>query len=579
MNKLSYLILLILFNFSGHASAQELKLTDNGSSITLSNPKISFSFEKNSASMISIIKDGKELLTGLTSKSRKENRTAYLMGPGFSMSPSQYTIIRSTPDIIEIQFLHEASNGYFFEMHYALMKEESGIYCFIEQYHHEGSPDGGFGQIRWGLRSSENLFDYHLVRDNIQGPMPKMADFVHPVQDWTYVLPDSSIYSKYDYSDYVEGRNVYGMAGQKSGLGLFVIQPSHEYVNGGPTKQQNTVHATPFMIMMFNCDHFLLAERKGDGTVKGEWKKMGGPFFLYVNDGKSIDEIWADAKKKATIESSRWPYSWMNHPDYPLHRGTVTGKLIIKNQSTNGAHVILASPNIDWQAQSLGYIFSSRANADGSFKLPSVRPGKYSLYAFTDNVTEEYIKNNIEVQSDKTTDLNTLIWIPEDNGEKIFQIGTADRTTKGFKLSDHKRNYDVFKQVPENLTFTVGKSKEFSDWYYAQTKNGTWKIVFDATKTYSDSCTLTLCLAGTARNPSLKISINGKLITNQTFGNDHTIYRSAILSGYYQQRNIRIPASWLKKGENELTFTMGLKKNVIGGIMYDAIKLEGKPSK
>ena len=579
MIKIFYAILLSLIFSIGSVAAQKLKLTDSGSSITLSNPTISFSFEKNTASMVSIIKDGKELLTGLSSKSRKENKTAYLMGPGFSMSPAQYTLIRNTPDIIEIQFLHEASNGYFFEMHYALMKDESGIYCFIEQYHHAGSPDGGFGQIRWGLRSSEELFDYHLVRDNIQGPMPKMADFVREIQDWTYKLPDSTIYSKYDYSDYVEGRNVYGMAGQKSGLGLFVIQPSHEYVNSGPTKQQNTVHATPFMIMMFNCDHFLLTERKGDGPVRGEWKKMGGPFYLYVNSGKTINDIWTDAKKKAAVEMSRWPYSWMNHTDYPLQRGMLTGKLFIKNQSTAGAHVILAKPGIDWQAQSLGYIFSTRTNTDGSFTLPNVRPGKYTLYAYTDNVTEEYVKNDIGLEADKTTALNTLFWKPSDNGEKIFQIGTADRTTRGFKLSDHKRYYDVFKQVPENLTFTVGKSNESSDWYYAQTKTGTWKIVFNATKTYSDSCTLTICLAGTARNPSLKISMNGTPITTQTFGNDHSIYRSAILSGYYQQRNIRIPASLLKKGVNEISLTMGLKKNVIGGIMYDAIKLEGKPSK
>ena len=577
MKKQLYLLLFALIFISGLAFAQEVKLTDNGSSVTLSNPKISFSFDKKTAAMVSIIKNSTELLTGIAPTSKKGNQTAYLMGPGFSMSPSEFKIVRNTPDIIEIQFLHEAANGYFFEMHYALLKDESGIYCFVEQYHHASSPDGGFGQIRWGLRSSEELFDYHLVRDNIQGPMPKMADFVREIQDWTYKLPDSTIYSKYDYSDYVDGKNVHGMAGQKSGLGIFVIQPSHEYVNGGPTKQQNTVHSTPFMIMMFNCDHFLLAERKGDGPVKGEWKKMGGPFYLYVNSGKSIDEIWTDAKKKTAVECSRWPYSWMNHPDYPLHRGTVTGKLVINNQSTANAHIILAKPDYDWQAQELGYIFSGRANADGSFTLPNVRPGKYTLYAYTDNVTEEYVKNDIEIQADKTTALNTLDWKPADNGEKNFQIGIADRTTKGFKLSDHKRNYDVFKQVPENLTFTVGKSKEATDWYYAQTKNGTWNIVFDVTKSYSDSCTLTLCLAGTARNPNLKITLNGKPVTTQTFGNDHSIYRSAILSGYYQQRTIRIPANMLNKGENELTLTMGLKNNVVGGIMYDAIKLEGKP--
>ena len=90
---------------------------------------------------------------------------------------------------------------------------------------------------------------------------------------------------------------------------------------------------------------------------------------------------------------------------------------------------------------------------------------------------------------------------------------------------------------------------------------------------------LFLCLAGTARNPNLKITLNGKSVSTQTFGNDHSIYRSSILSGYYQQRTIRIPSSLLKKGENELSLTLNLKNNVVGGIMYDAIKLEGKPER
>jgi rhamnogalacturonan endolyase len=194
-------------------------------------------------------------------------------------------------------------------------------------------------------------------------------------------------------------------------------------------------------------------------------------------------------------------------------------------------------------------------------------------------VTEEYVKNDIEVRQDKNTDLNNLIWKPADNGEKIFQIGTADRFSKGFKLSDQKRAYDLYQQVPENLTFTVGKSKEATDWHYAQTKNGTWKILFDANKTYSDSCTLTLCLAGTARYPNLKVSLNSIPLYSFNFGNDASIYRSAILGGYYQQRTIKISSSLLRKGQNEISLTLGIKKTVIAGIIWDAIKLEGFPVK
>ena len=57
----------------------------------------------------------------------------------------------------------------------------------------------------------------------------------------------------------------------------------------------------------------------------GIWKKVFGPWLLYVNESDSDDGLWADAKDKARQEIAAWPYSWMNHPDYPLaaERGTV----------------------------------------------------------------------------------------------------------------------------------------------------------------------------------------------------------------------------------------------------------------
>jgi rhamnogalacturonan endolyase len=568
MKRILFCMFISLITFTLAAQQQAVKLVDSGSDIRLSNEFLTFVFNKKTASLDEIRQNGKNLLgDGYGS--------GYLMGPGFSMRPSVFNIERQTPELVEISFTHEAANGYFFELHYVLFPHQSGIYCFLEQYHHAGSPDGGFGQIRWGLRADSTLFDYHLVRDDIQGRMPQFSEFKKKIQDWTYQLADSTYYTKYDYADYIEGRHVHGMAGAKSGKGIFVIQASHEYLNGGPTKQFNTVHTTPFMIMMFQCDHFLLDKKKGDGPVSGEWKKLGGPFFLYVNSGQNINEIWADAKQKANEEVAKWPYKWMSHPDYPLERGTVAGTLSVNDVATSNAHVILAAPGVDWQAQSHGYIFATRTDSTGKFILPDVRPGSYSLYAYTDNVMEEYCKNDIVVTANKTTDLNKLSWIPRQFGNKLWQIGVADRTTRGFKLSDHKRNYGVFNEVPANLTFTIGKSKEATDWYYAQTKPGNWGVKFNINKPLGKECMLTLGLAGSAKNPRLEVRVNDTKAGEYYFGNDHTIYRSSILGGYYQQQEIPFPASMLKQGENTISLRLPNVKYG-GGIMYDAIRLEMK---
>jgi rhamnogalacturonan endolyase len=561
--------LIIALSTVSAVNSNSVRVIDSDNRITLLNNLISFTFEKKGAALIAIKQsDGKNLLgSGYGS--------GYLMGPGFSMKPSTFKLVRQTPDLAEISFTHEAANGFLFELHYILHAGQSGVYCFLELYHPAGFPDGGFGQIRWGLRADSTLYNYHLVRDSIQGRMPQFSEFKKKIQDWTYQLADSSYYSKYDYADYIEGRHVHGFAGTRSGKGIFVIQASHEYLNGGPTKQFNTVHTGPFLIMMFLCDHFLPEKAAGEGPISGEWRKLYGPFFLYVNSGKNIPEIWNDAKRQAAEEVSQWPYKWMTHSDYPQERGTVTGKLRVNGIPAAQAHIILAAPGFNWQLQSHGYLFASRADMEGNFTIPDIRPGTYTLYAYADNVTEEFCKNDIRVTASRITTLEDLNWQPVHNGTLVWQIGIADRTTRGFKLSDHKRSYGIFNDVPANLTYTIGKSKESTDWYYAQTKPGSWNVNFQLDKITATKCTLTLGIAGSAKNPQLEILVNGKKVGEYYFGNDHTVYRSSVLGGYYQQQEVLFPADLLHIGTNTIMFKLPNVKSG-GGIMYDVIKLEVK---
>ncbi|NII25283.1 hypothetical protein HB364_09335 [Pseudoflavitalea sp. X16] len=548
-------------------TAQQVTLQEQGNIVTLSNELITVGFHKTNADLLSIRdKKGNDLL------GRKGR--AYLLGPGFSMSPAQYKVVRQSNELIELSFFHEAENHFQYDLHYVLRNGVSGVYCFLVQSHRAGDSAGSYGQTRWGVRSDESLYDYHLVRDSIQGPMPKMSELTNEIQDWTYRLADSSVYTKYDYADYIEGRHVHGMAGRQSGRGMFVIQASHEYLNGGPSKQYQNVHSTPYLICMFNCNHFISDISKSDDLITGEWSKLNGPFLLYVNQGSNVNAIWKDAQQQAAKEINQWPYAWMQHARYPLARGAVQGKLLVDNQpAAAGTHIILAAPGYDWQAQSQGYIFATRTAADGSFTLQQVRPGNYTLYAYGSNQTGEFNKANVVVNAGNTTALGTLTWPIERTGTTLFQLGEADRRTTGFALAGHARNYGVFKQVPENLDFTIGKSRENKDWYYAQTKNGKWNIHFDTDKTYTGNAVLTIALAGAARNPLFTVYVNDQPVQEfNRLGNDASVYRSAIAGGYYQELSVRFPASLLKKGANTISFVLKAKPGA--GVMYDAVKLE-----
>jgi rhamnogalacturonan endolyase len=564
-----YLLLLIIVSllFDSPVQAQGVEVKEDVHTITLSNRILSVSFNKSNADIIKINYNSVGLLNG-------RNQKGYLMGPAFSMGPSKCKIVRQNPELAEISFFHEAGNLFQYDLRYILKKNYAGVYCYLIQTHHARDSAGNYGQTRWGIRGDESLFDYHLVRDSIQGPMPKMAELDEKVQDWTYKMEDGTVYTKYNYADYIDGRYVHGMAGTKSGLGMFVIQPSHEYLNGGPTKQYQNVHSGPFLISMFNCGHFLSDKRKADNIIQGEWVKVDGPFLLYVNKGKDIRAIWADAKRQAEKEIKQWPYTWMNDVNYPLHRGTVKGRLLIDGKAAAGATIILAQAGYDWQAQSQEYIFSAHADGSGSFQIPNVRAGNYTLFAFGCNSTDEFKQNDIKVTQKAVINTGVLQWSTQKNGELLWQIGDADRKTTGFLLADHKRDYGLFNLPPADLQYTVGVSNT-RDWYYAQTKRGSWDIKFTTNKSYMGESLLTIGIAGSAKNPTLEVWVNGSKIGSYNFGNDASIYRSAVAGGYYYKLQVPFSSGLLKSGENTISLKLPNVKEG-GGIMYDVIKLEAK---
>ncbi|MBC7889005.1 MAG: hypothetical protein H7Z13_14100 [Ferruginibacter sp.] len=563
MEKILWIIFVL--NVSIPSFAQQVTVKEDETSVTLSNNIITLSFRKGNADLYAITYKGKSLLNG-------KDQRAYLLGPGFSMYPAICKITRQTDELVEISFYHEAGNHFQYDLRYVLMNNLPGIYCYLVQSHHAKDSAGDYGQTRWGLRSDEALFDYHLVRDSIQGPMPAMAELKEEIQDWTYKLADGTVYTKYNYADYIDGRYVHGMAGRKSGLGMFVIQASHEYLNGGPTKQFQNVHSNPYLINMFNCGHFLSDKRKGDNIIKDEWTKVDGPFLLYLNEGKDIASIWNDAKLKAEQEKKQWPYPWMQHGEYPLQRGIVKGILTVDGRPAANTQVILAQPGFDWQAQTRDYIFAVHTTADGSFTINNIRQGNYSLYAYGANSTEEFQQDRITVSANKTNDLKLVNWHTSRQGGLLWQIGIADRKTTGFRLSEGKRDYHLFKQPPADLKYSVEKN-EAKDWYYAQTKKGSWDISFNLDKALNGQSMLTIGIAGSAKNPTLEVWVNGTKAGAYRFGNDASVYRSAVAGGYYYRQLVPFSSSLLKAGENQVSFKLPDVKDG-GGIMYDVIKLE-----
>ncbi len=488
------------------------------------------------------------------------------------LSPDAVRIEKQTDDYAEVVYSNTTGDLHV-EQAFILLKGVSGIYSYITI---KGTPSAvSLGEMRVVYRVSPTLFDYGYVTDKMQGALPSIEDMItasaNSIQDATYLMPDGSIYTKYDWANYIEEDSVHGVLSDSEGL--WAIAPSNEFMNGGPMKQELTVHTTtttPLVLQMLQGSHF----GAGAPDYSTGDEKIYGPFFIYVNSGGTHEEMIEDAKAQASLQKSLWPYSWLSNPLYPTERTKVKGRINLPfGLSPKNIQVVLAQPGMTIYEQGKEYMFWDQTDSSGQFTIPHVRAGEYTLYGYATEgeITDILTLDNISV-SGTITDLNTIDWPVTKYENKLWQIGDNDRRTTGFRISDSLRAYGLFDLPPADLNYQIETSTE-NDWYYAQTKKGTWTVSFDCDTTYTGNAVLTASIAGAARNPAVEVYINDNKVDTWAFGNDGTIYRSAVLGGRHQLKSISFPASYLIKGENTVKFKMyGVKEK--GGLMYDCIKLE-----
>jgi rhamnogalacturonan endolyase len=317
------------------------------------------------------------------------------------------------------------------EVHFVLPRGESGFYAYAIYEHGAGMPAATIGQTRFTIKGvpGTRLFTDHVVDDRRMGPYPA-SPIVRQVMDATFLLEDGTVYTKYNNTAFMADHHLHGMTGH--GLGLWMITPSNDYVNGGPLKQELTVHKDNVLLAMLQGAHFGSGELTfADGE---EWTKFYGPVFVYCNSGATTADMYADAKQRAHREMSLWPYQWVDNADYPLHRGTVKGRIALTDgASTEGAWIVLAATGGDWPLQGKGYQFWTKAGKNGEFTIEKVRPGTYTLYACGANQFDQFHHEGVAVSASATTDLGKLDWKPVKHGRTIWQIGTADRSTQEYK--------------------------------------------------------------------------------------------------------------------------------------------------
>lgn len=495
-----------------------------------------------------------------------------------------------------------ASDGDFpadIDIRYTLGRGDPGIYtyCIFEHLPEYGAAT--MTEARFAVKLAD-FFDWMSIDDRRNKYYPEEL----PGED------------KYVYTAIQSENRAYGFSSTKRRVGFFFVNPSVEYLSGGPTKPEFLAHRDTTRVQAPVVLNYWRSSHYGGANVTvaaGEaWTKVIGPFMLYLNEGPDPMTMWRDARRRADSEAEKWPYAWVDAGNYagPRQRGTVSGRLTLNDPVLKAfpgrVMVGLAAPaytapgarggqRITWQADAKHYEFWVRANANGTFTIPKVSPGSYTFYAFADGVLGEFSQANVDVGQAQTINLGELKWVPVRRGRQIWEVGTPNRTGAEFAGGDRFFEPDITLQYPKlfptDVVYTIGQSQPGKDWFYAQaprapqnaqvepfrgvTGNGQatpYTIRFRMDSAPRGTAVLRLAICGTGAR-TLQVSVNGGPAGQVQLGPADGVITRHQVQGLWYELQFDFDASKLKAGDNTLTLTVpaGPANN---GVIYDYLRLE-----
>ncbi len=513
-----------------------VQLRETGSTFVLDNDLLQVRIEKATGEIASLRYQGREMLLpplpGRVAGAKWFNRGSFPGGPiksaRITIAPQNNEGIRAEVAIGFFNASNAPTAPVDLELRYALGQGESALYTYAIWMHPTNYPAFSISEAGFAARLNPEVFDYLTVNAQRRRQMPTGEDWdagtpLNPLEARRLTTGPhrGQVEYKYDYAAPLYELPAYGWASTKHQVGLWFINPSFEYLAGGPTKVELTGYldaqpgGPPTLVNLWLGTHY-----GGSSLVVAEhedWMKIIGPFVIYCNTGAAPENLWREALRRARFEVGSWPYEWVHHAAYPADaaRGTISGQIQVKDPldpqlqvsnmwvgltaasyipsqrpgpsssptSTNEA--VAASPApaalplrggfpelVDWQRDGKFYQFWISANPNGKFTLPNVRPGRYHLHAMAEGVIGEFTRSNIVVRSGQSEHLNGQTWTPQRYGRTLWQIGVPDRTAREFRHGDHYWQWGLYldypKDFPEDVDYVIGRSDWRRDWNYVQ---------------------------------------------------------------------------------------------------------------
>jgi len=235
------------------------------------------------------------------------------------------------------------------EIRYSLGRGEAGVYTYAIFTHPTNYPATSIGEARFCLKLNDDLFDWMTVDTNRNLKMISTYEWNHGTQmnfkegRLIHSGPyQGQVEHKYDYAANQFAVRAWGWSSSARHVGLWLVNPSVEYLSGGPTKFELSSHrdatfntnnlnapAAPTLLNYWRSSHY-------GGSIcniaaTDAWTKVVGPFLIYCNSGNTPNAMWHNALTQSEREAKAWPFDWVNGVDYPHKdaRGIVTGKIVL----------------------------------------------------------------------------------------------------------------------------------------------------------------------------------------------------------------------------------------------------------
>jgi rhamnogalacturonan endolyase len=572
--------------------------TDNGSSVTLANGTLTAQITKSNAKVTSLLYRGRQMVVGDIYFSMDGSASYEQPGGGVFYAKT------NTADMVDAGFRCTMKTHHFFdlEIHYVLRRGDTGLYVYSVLSHATNHPATSYGEWRMVWKMNQDQTERIYVDDLRNWQKPSSYDLANAEPTGIAEIiklttgPWAGRYDcKYMYNVEYERIGCYGHASNSNKIGAWMVFGGFDYFNDGPLKS-DLAPATGINHVHFGRNHY-----NGSGlslATNEVWSKLYGPYLLYFNTNSlGADACWADAKAQVDAEKSAWPYAWLTgETNYPSasQRGAVGGTLVFTDTlksgvNAAGAWVGLVEPGVAlWQAESKTYQYWARADTNGSFVIPHVRPGSYTLHAFNDGAVGEFSQPGITVTASTTNALGTLTWnVPHAGGYLAWEVGVPDRLPTEFR---HGTNYwepyiwDSFaNEFSDPLEYQLDSANPAWDWNYAHNFYGTNVAVWDWNLRFTlpveppnSNARLTIATAG-GESAHLYVYVNGSkrgdFYPPNAGGN--TLLRQGMHDKYGVAYVTFNASTFLNAGTNVITLQQVNASPASGNCtMYDYVALE-----